>query len=183
MLSRTAASRCRSSPSAPLVPPQDPAAPSLAAPPALRRGCQACPDLPTLLSAHRESIACEMALASACALPLLNQASPPPSGGRGAKAGWGLRDGFAQRRGLGWNPSKKGIRRSRSKSRVGPVRYLRVEPGVWGGSPSMDRPPRPVTLPRYDLGTSPAIRRPRSESRVDMRDSFAQRRGLGRETQ
>ena len=42
--------------SATLVPPQGPAAPSLAAPPALRRGCQACPDLQTLRLAHRESL-------------------------------------------------------------------------------------------------------------------------------
>ena len=42
--------------SASLVPPQGPAAPSLAAPPALRRGCLACPDLPTLRLAHRESL-------------------------------------------------------------------------------------------------------------------------------
>ena len=32
-------------------------------------------------------------------------------------------------------------------------------------------------------GPSPAIRRPRSESRVGLRDGFAQRRGLGREPQ
>ena len=64
VLSRTAASRCHSSPSAPLVPPQGPAAPSLAAPPALRRGCQACPDLQTLRLAHRESFACNLATRS-----------------------------------------------------------------------------------------------------------------------
>ena len=81
VLSRSAASRCLSSPSAPLVPPQGPAAPSLAAPhpPSGGRGAKAglacemasrsagvwggspsldsCPDLRTLRLAHRESFA------------------------------------------------------------------------------------------------------------------------------
>ena len=90
----------------------------------------------------------ELTRAIAYALPCLNLALSPPSGGREAKAGLGLRDGFAQRRGLGW-------------------------------SPSMDRPPRPVTLPSLEPCHSPAIRRPRSESRVGLRDGFAKRRGLG----
>ena len=47
----------------------------------------------------------------------------------------------------------------------------------------MDRPPRPVTLPSLEPGTSSAIRRSRSESRAGPRDSFAQRQGLGWEPQ
>ena len=121
----------------------------------------------------------ELTRAIAYALPCLNLALSPPSGGREAKAGLGLRDGFAQRRGLGWNPSKKGIRRPRSESRVGLRDGFAQRRGL-GWNPSMDRPPRPVTLPSLEPCHSPAIRRPRSESRVGLRDCFAQRRGLGR---
>ena len=71
VLSRTAANRCHSSPSAPLVPPQGPAAPSLAVP--------LCHALPWHFARHQ-------AVAE-------------------RKQGWFLCDGFAQRRGLGWNPS------------------------------------------------------------------------------
>ena len=74
VLSRTAASRCHSSPSAPLVPPQGPAAPSLAAPPALRRGCQACPDPQTLRLAHRVSINCDIAKPAPAPLPAYRHA-------------------------------------------------------------------------------------------------------------
>ncbi len=104
-----------------------------------------------------------------CGAPRLNLAPPPPSGGRGAKAGLACalmrlnlaprsphqrtapaRD-FAQqswkglegRRGLGWNPSNKGIRRSRSESRVG-LRIDALEP--WLLEVRISGPPRPVTL-------------------------------------
>ena len=63
-----------SSPSAPLVPPQGPAAPSLAAPPALRRGCQACPDPQTLRLAHRVSINCDIAKPAPAPLPAYRHA-------------------------------------------------------------------------------------------------------------
>ena len=70
-LSRTAVNRCHSSPSAPLFPPQGPAAPSLAAP---------------LCHALLWHFARHQAVAE-------------------RKQGWLLCDSFAQRQGLGWNPS------------------------------------------------------------------------------
>ena len=55
--------------------------------------------------------------------------------------------------------------------------------GAWGGSPSMDIPPRPVTLTRLNLALSPPSGGRGAKEGLGPRDSFAQRRGLGREPQ